>query len=133
MGPDGCSRQLFGNDTMREFIVKAVSVCGWGGDGAAHVILAMCMARCAGVNHAKSQSDTPLSQLSITIFCPMISDSTKKCFLFVPLCYCSFGVHMRVSDEIRTGEQISWKQILRVTVQITRTQQKKMTQRYSCS
>lgn len=30
MVPGGCSRQLFGNDTMREFIGKAVSACGWG-------------------------------------------------------------------------------------------------------
>lgn len=84
MGPGGCSRQLFGNDTMREFIGKAVSACGWGGDDAAHVVLAMCAARCAAVNHGRSQSDAPLILLSITIFIPMISDSTKNYFLFVP-------------------------------------------------
>lgn len=97
MGPGGCSRQLFGNDTMREFIGKAVSACGWGGNDAAHVVLATHTARCAGVNHARSQSYAPLILLGITIFFPMISDSTKISFLFVPFCYCSFGVHMRVS------------------------------------
>lgn len=54
MGLGGCSRQLFGNDTMRGFIGKAVSTCGCGGDDAAHVVLAAYMARCADVNQARS-------------------------------------------------------------------------------
>lgn len=70
MEPGGCSRQLFGNDTMRKFIGNAVSACGLGGDDAAHVTLATCTARCAGINHTRSQSGAPLILLSITMFFP---------------------------------------------------------------
>lgn len=125
MGPGGCRRQLFGNDTMREFIGKAVSACGWGGDDAAHVVLATCTAQCAGVNHARSQSDARLILLSIKIFFPIISDSSKKLFLFVPFCYCSFGVHMRVSDVHKKGPTYGKTHFMATEAfQIRRTEQK---------
>lgn len=56
----------------------------------------------------------------------------KNSFLFVPFCYCSFGVHMRVSDADVRGEHISWKQILKGSFLITWTQQNLITC-YSCS
>lgn len=93
MGPGGCSRQLFGNDTMREFLGNPVSTCGCGGDDAAHVVLAAYTALCADVNHAKSQSDAPCILLFITIFFSMISDSTKLfslCSIFLPFIWCPY-------------------------------------------
>lgn len=126
MGPDGWSRQ------HNKRVHRKSRVRVWlGGADDAHVILAARTALSAGLNHAKSQRDAPLISLSITIFYPMTSDSTKKNGFSLFYCYCSFGVHMRVSDVhqkkrkvLRMGEQISWKQILGVAFQITRTQQK---------
>lgn len=93
MGPDGWSRQ------HNKRVHRKSRVRVWlGGADAAHVILAARMALSAGLNHAKSQRDAPLISLSITIFYPMTSDSTKKNSFSLFYCYCSFGVHMRVSD-----------------------------------
>lgn len=75
MGPDGWSRQ------HNKRVHRKSRVRVWlGGADAAHVILAARTALSAGLNHAKSQRDAPLISLSITIFYPMTSDSTKKLF-----------------------------------------------------
>lgn len=54
-GPGGCSRQLLGNDTMREFIGEDVSACGFGGRNAAPVVLALRELWSAVSDQARSQ------------------------------------------------------------------------------
>lgn len=126
MGPDGWSRQ------HNKRVHRKSRVRVWlGGADAAHVILAARTALSAGLNHAQSQRDAPLISLSITIFYPMTSDSTKKivslCSTVIVHLVSIWGSLMFINKKrkvLRMGEQISWKQILGVAFQITRTQQK---------
>lgn len=126
MGPDGWSRQ------HNKRVHRKSRVRVWlGGADAAHVILAARTALSAGLNHAQSQRDAPLISLSITIFYPMTSDSTKKivslCSTVIVHLVSIWGSLMFINKKrkvLRMGEQISWKQILGVACQITRTQQK---------